>query len=228
MSFELKVWGDFALFTRPETKSEPVSYPGIIPTAALGILESIFWKPEFKYQINSAKVLNPIRFINLKINNVHKRINPADILKREKEWEFIAPDYRTQRNYTLLRDVAYVLNFDIVLEEHTQSPFCKYQEQLTNRVDNGRCFFRPFFGCREHVAYFEWATGKETVAPELNHITIDMGTVPTCVSFVPCDSRKDFYNKATINPKTGERGFKPGYMQVKHKNLKIENGIIIF
>ena len=229
MSLQLKVWGDFALFSRPETKSEPQTYPAIIPTAARGILESIFWKPEFHYQLHQAKVLNPIKFLELKINNVDSRINPKDVINWSinKTGGFISSQHRTQRNYVLLKNVAYVIEFDIVLEPCTKNGLRKYLKQFSDRVENGRCFQRPFFGCKEHVAYFEWATGEEKVAPELLHLTIDMGAVPYDVSFTPSETNQRFYNQ-TFDKQTGERGFKPGYMQATYKNLKIDNGIIVF
>ena len=43
----VKVWSDYACFTRPEFGAERVSYPVMTPSAARGVLEAIFWKPEF-------------------------------------------------------------------------------------------------------------------------------------------------------------------------------------
>ena len=42
----VQVWGAGALFTRPEFRVERLTYPVMTPTAAIGILESIFWKPD--------------------------------------------------------------------------------------------------------------------------------------------------------------------------------------
>ena len=59
---EVKVWGDFACFTRPEMKVDRVTYPVITPSAARGVLEAIFWKPEFQWQIEEIRVseTNPL------------------------------------------------------------------------------------------------------------------------------------------------------------------------
>ena len=38
MSIRMKVWGDYACFTRPEMKSERVSYDVMTPSAARGIV----------------------------------------------------------------------------------------------------------------------------------------------------------------------------------------------
>ena len=37
----VKVWGDFACFTRPELKVERVSYDVMTPSAARGVLEAV-------------------------------------------------------------------------------------------------------------------------------------------------------------------------------------------
>ncbi|MBI4027668.1 MAG: CRISPR-associated protein Cas5 [Verrucomicrobia bacterium] len=47
----IRVWGDFACFTRPEMKVERVSYPIMTPSAARGVIEAIFWEPQMYYLI---------------------------------------------------------------------------------------------------------------------------------------------------------------------------------
>lgn len=41
MSIQLEVWGDYALFTRPEMKVERVSYDIMTPSAARGLVEGV-------------------------------------------------------------------------------------------------------------------------------------------------------------------------------------------
>ena len=38
---QMEVWGDYALFTRPELKVERVSYDVMTPSAAQGIIEAV-------------------------------------------------------------------------------------------------------------------------------------------------------------------------------------------
>jgi len=45
MPISLEVWGDYALFTRPEMKVERVSYDVMTPSAARGLIEAIYWHP---------------------------------------------------------------------------------------------------------------------------------------------------------------------------------------
>ena len=40
MPISLEVWGDYALFTRPEMKVERVSYDVMTPSAARGLIEA--------------------------------------------------------------------------------------------------------------------------------------------------------------------------------------------
>ncbi|HLZ22738.1 MAG TPA: type I-C CRISPR-associated protein Cas5c, partial [Ktedonobacterales bacterium] len=72
---ELKVWGEYACFTRPEMKVERVSYEVMTPSAARGILEAIFWKPEFQWQVREIRVLKPVRFFSIRRNEVNNRAN---------------------------------------------------------------------------------------------------------------------------------------------------------
>ena len=66
----LHVWGDRALFTRPEMKVERVSYDVMTPSAARGIVEAIHWKPAIRWVIDRIQVLNPIRFDTIRRNEV--------------------------------------------------------------------------------------------------------------------------------------------------------------
>ena len=59
-ALEVKLWGEFACFARPEMKVERVSYPVMTPSAARGALEAIFWKPEVAWNIEEIRVLRPV------------------------------------------------------------------------------------------------------------------------------------------------------------------------
>ncbi len=62
---EVKVWGEFACFTRPEMKVERVTYPVMTPSAARGVLEVVFWKPQFTWRVDEIWVLKPIRYFSI-------------------------------------------------------------------------------------------------------------------------------------------------------------------
>jgi CRISPR-associated protein Cas5d len=157
MSVQLEVWGDFACFTRAEMKVERVSYDVITPSAARGIVEAIYWKPEIRWQITRIRVLNPIRFTSLRRNEVGSKI-PAGTVKtamksgRGSLGMYIEDD-RQQRAATILRDVKYVIEarFDI---RGGESNAGKHLDQFNRRARDGRCFQRPYLGCREFPADF--------------------------------------------------------------------------
>ena len=75
MSICLEVWGDYALFTRPEMKVERVSYDVMPPSAARGLIEAIYWHPGLRWVIDRIHVCKPIRFTNLRRNEVKSKIS---------------------------------------------------------------------------------------------------------------------------------------------------------
>jgi len=155
---KLKVWGDFACFTRPEMKVERVSYDVITPSAARGILEAIYWKPAIRWVIDRIHVLNPIRFMNIRRNEVASKIPLGNIKKAMKGGQsplelFIESD-RQQRAAMILRDVAYVIeaHFEYTSEEDNNDG--KHLDEFNRRARKGKCFNQPYFGCREFPAHF--------------------------------------------------------------------------
>lgn len=153
----LHVWGDFACFTRPEMKVERVSYDVITPSAARGILEAIYWKPEIRWHIERLHVLKPIRFTSLRRNEVASKAparNVAEAMngKRGSLALYVEED-RQQRAATVLRDIGYVIEaqFEIVGGEMNVA---KHLDQFRRRARDGRCFHRPYLGCREFACDF--------------------------------------------------------------------------
>jgi len=100
--FCIEVWGDYACFTRPEMKVERVSYDVITPSAARAVFEAIFWKPAIQWKVKKIEVLNPIRWISVRRNEVGR-------LMSEKSNEIFIEESRQQRAGLFLRDVAYRL-----------------------------------------------------------------------------------------------------------------------
>ena len=149
----VKVWGNGALFTRPEGKVERVSYPLMTASAARGVLEAILWKPEFRYRISSISVLNSPVFHSIVRNEVNSK---ASITKKfmEQPEDMYADEMRQLRHNFYLKDVAYIIRAEIVLQPDTQHPVEKYEAMFTRRVQKGQCFSRPYLGTREFSANF--------------------------------------------------------------------------
>jgi CRISPR-associated protein Cas5d len=151
----IKVWGEYACFTRPDLKVERMTYPCMTPSAARGILDSILWKPEFTWHIQKIFVLNPIKFASIKRNEINKKQGTTPI---------IIENDRAQRNSIILKDVAYIIEASIFQKEFdANNPTKKYIEMFNRRVRKGQCWRRPYFGTKEFAA--EFALPTETDIP---------------------------------------------------------------
>ncbi|OAA19958.1 CRISPR-associated protein, Cas5d family [Frankia sp. EI5c] len=148
----VQVWGEGALFTRPEFRVERMSYPVMTPTAAIGILESIFWKPEFEWVPIAIEVLRPIRQFSLRRNETHDLPSFADAVGRGRRVDTVAN--REQRAAMCLRDVAYRIHAHVELRPHATKNTTAYRDQFRRRVDRGACFQQPYLGTREFPASF--------------------------------------------------------------------------
>ena len=155
---KLRVWGDYALFTRPELKVERVSYDVMTPSAARGILEAIYWKPQIKWVVDRIHVLRPIRFENIRRNEVSKRASADGSTMAGKKIACIFADdskTRQQRASLVLRDVEYVIEAHFKFTGHEDCNEGKHLDIFKRRAKKGQCFHRPYFGCREFPVLFE-------------------------------------------------------------------------
>lgn len=156
----LEVSGDFACFTRPEMKVERVSYDVITPSAARAIFEAIFWKPAIRWQVTTIEVLNPIRWISVRRNEVAKVfVGPTAKQMRGESGEsmgFAVEDERQQRAGLFLRDVKYRIHADLVFDQSKdpESNYGKYAAMFERRAQKGQCFNQPYLGCREFSCAF--------------------------------------------------------------------------
>ncbi|WP_457576782.1 type I-C CRISPR-associated protein Cas5c [Desulfomarina sp.] len=153
----LRVWGDYALFTRPEMKVERVSYDVITPSAARGILEAIYWKPAICWIIDRIHVMRPIRFENIRRNELANRVsvNNRDMQGDRPVCHYIEDD-RQQRASMVLRDVEYIIEAHFELTGTEDNDPGKHLAIFERRVKKGQCFHRPYFGCREFPVNFSW------------------------------------------------------------------------
>jgi CRISPR-associated protein Cas5d len=148
----VQVRAEGALFTRPELRVERVSYPVMTPTAAAGVLDSIFWKPQFRWVLVKIEVLRPIRQFTLRRNETHDLPSLADAVGKGRRIDTAAN--RDQRSALCLRDVEYRIHAQVELAEHADKDEAAYREQFRRRVNRGACFQQPFLGAREFPAAF--------------------------------------------------------------------------
>ena len=159
---KLRVWGEYACFTRPEMKVERVSYDAMTPSAARGILEAIHWKPAIRWIVDKIHVIRPIKFDNIRRNEVAGKIpkpNPATIMQTGKRLFYLVDDgdNRQQRASTLLRDVEYVIeaHFELTEKAGAEDNEGKHLSIFQRRARKGQFFHQPCLGCREFPAFFE-------------------------------------------------------------------------
>jgi len=168
----LKISGDYALFSRPEMKVERVSYDVITPSAARGILEAIYWKPQIRWIVDEITVLNPICFTNIRRNELASKIpvkgatgvnaamrDPSIVLEMPIE------AHRQQRASMVLKDVAYIIKahaavIDCRIEKGSDpvpenEAVGKHLDMFKRRARKGQVFHQPYFGCREFPVSFE-------------------------------------------------------------------------
>lgn len=187
----VRMWGPFACFTRPEYATERVSYPMITPPAAVGVLSSIFWKPEFDWIVTRIWVLTEPQWVSMTRNEVKKRATPGgriDVLED-----------RTQRHNLFLRDVDYVVFARPSLRPHTSDPVAKYRDQFRRRVERGAFFSPPYLGLREYAASF--APVDLSATRPLSGLTVPIGPMSLDLGYHGDDgslTEPEFFN-ATVS-----------------------------
>lgn len=168
----LEVWGDYACFTRPEMKVERVSYDVMTPSAARGLIESIYWHPGIRWVVERIHVLSPIRFTGVRRNEVKSVVSLSKaktVMERGSGELYLDASQDIQQRATLmLRDVRYVIeaHFDMVPEKaaNGDNPG-KFQDIITRRIAKGQFYHQPYFGCREFPAHFA-PCGEIPACPE--------------------------------------------------------------
>ena len=156
----LEFTGNFACFTRPEMKVERVSYDVMTPSAARACFEAILWKPAIRWHVRKIEVLKPIRWINLRRNEVEGVVSTRNVETAMKsgtgDLGLYIEDERQQRAGLFLRDVAYRVHADMEFkrEGDPSDSATKYQEMFERRAAKGQCVNQPYLGCREFAAWF--------------------------------------------------------------------------
>ena len=160
MGVKVKVWGVFALFSRPELKVERCSYDVMTPSAARGILDAIYWHPGLKWVVDKIYVRKPIQFTSVRRNEVKSKVLASSVLQAynggEKPLYISSKEEIVQRASMLLCDVEYVIDAHFEMTERanaTDNPG-KFKDIIMRRLRRGECFHMPYFGCREFPAHF--------------------------------------------------------------------------
>ena len=196
--FCLEVSGPFACFTRPEMKVERVSYDVMTPSAARAVFESVLWKPAIVWRVQSIEVLKPIRWINLRRNEVSAVVSTRNVQQAMAAGSgtlgLYIEDERQQRAGYFLRDVAYRIYADLSLAPSCTEPLMKYTEMFTRRASKGQCVNQPYLGCREFAADFRLVTAESQPATPIPD-TRELGWMLHDLDFTyPSDPQPRFFN----------------------------------
>ncbi len=221
-TFCLEVWGDYACFTRPEMKVERVSYDVITPSAARAVFEAIFWKPAFCWKIKKIEVLNPIKWVNLRRNEV-------GAVASDKSTGILIEDNRQQRAGLFLKDVRYRIHADLSFippskrkesinplpdylvdsaekneltghklnDVHPNENPAKYNSMFERRAKKGQCFFQPYLGCREFSCFFKLVDPEKELANPIPE-TRDLGFMLYDLDYSDQNDTKPAFFKAKI------------------------------
>ncbi len=203
----LRVFGERACFSRPEMKTERVSYDCITPSAARGILDAIHWKPAMRWRVDRITVLNEIHFESCRRNELSGVIAPRSVQAARRTG---APIYqeigesRQQRATLLLRDVDYLIDahFEMTGKGSEEDTPEKHYNIFLRRARAGQCFHRPCLGCREFPAGFSLIEGEERPPSFYRGAENDLGWMLYDIDF--------------------ERGMQPGFFRAAMKDGAIE------
>jgi CRISPR-associated protein Cas5d len=202
-TIRVRVSGDYACFTRPETKVERYSYPVMTPSAARNILDAICWRPQMRWVVTRISVLKPIRTLSVLRNEVQSKLSPSSV----KRWMVDSSKYEpliagagngtdgTPRNTTLLRDVAYWIDaYPLVFDRSGDNTEQKYVAMMDRRVAKGQCFQRPYLGCREFAAEFSPQLPDDKPIPE----SMPIGRMLYDIAFLGGDNRAVFFDAQLV------------------------------
>lgn len=209
MSVIVECWGDYAIFTRPEMKAERVSYDVITPSAARGIMDSIYWHPGMKWIIDRITVCNPIRFVNIRKNEISaigSLRNAYSSIRAQKEISGIDGTERVQRSSMFLKNVRYIIEAHYEVENDANRD--KVYGIVTRRIKHGKCYSTPYFGQRECSAYFKECETIPECPEELKGV-IDLGMMLYDM---------DFSNKEMASPRFFHAKLYDGVLNVPSRN----------
>lgn len=202
----LEITGELACFTRPEMKVERVSYDVITPSAARSVFEAILWKPAIRWHVWRIEILKPVRFMNLRRNEVGSKVSTSNVAKAMNGSDIDLaiyaddPTERAQRASLLLRDVAYRVHADLEVRTDRNDPMPpqKYHAMFERRAANGQCVNQPYLGCREFAARVRLVTDPATEPAPIAD-TRDLGWMLHDLDFTdPADPQPVFF-RAQMN-----------------------------
>lgn len=200
---KVHVWGDYALFSRPEMKVERCSYDMITPSAARGLLEAIYWHPGMRWVIDRIYVRKPIEFTSIRRNEVQSKVQCRNVLTvmngGDKSLYISTKKDIAQRAAIILTDVDYVIDahFEMTEMANESDNTGKFKDIIVRRLKNGKCYHTPYFGCREFPANFELYE-KNSVDTAFANVQRDLGYMLYDMDYSDPDDIQPIFFRAVL------------------------------
>jgi CRISPR-associated protein Cas5d len=184
-TYRVRIRGEWACFTRPELKTERMSYHVITPSAARGVVEAVLWKPAIRWRVHRIAVLKGIKFASVKRNEVNRVVpvnNARKMMRGEDVPDYFADDDRAQRNAVVLRDVDYHvdISFAMTARAGAEDNVAKFDEMFRRRLARGQQHMAPYLGCREFPARIDPARDDD---PAPIPVDFDLGRMLLDIDF---------------------------------------------
>lgn len=202
--FCLEVSGDYACFTRPELKVERMSYEVMTPSAARAILEAILWKPAITWRVTRIDVLEPIRWMSLRRNEVGSKVSTRVVQAAMRgaagALALYVDEDRQQRASLLLRKVRYRIHATLALSPNAfpDASIAKYAEMFRRRATRGQCVNQPYLGTREFDCRFRLIDDASQEAAPINE-TRELGLMLYDLDFAGPAATPMFFRAALAN-----------------------------
>ena len=223
MGIKVKIWGDYALFSRPEMKVERCTYDVITASAARGILDAIYWHPGFKWLIDKIYIQKPIRFTSIRRNEVNSKILESSVkrvLNGSKEKLYLSTkDDIAQRTSIILKDVEYVIeaHFEMTPSANESDNPAKFIDIMKRRIKKGQCFHTPYFGCREFPVRFAPCDDEKIFTAYEDEEERDLGYVLYDMDYSDPKDIKPIFFRAIM---------RRGTLDIKEAREAIKKGIL--
>ncbi|MGO9113127.1 MAG: type I-C CRISPR-associated protein Cas5c [Thermoguttaceae bacterium] len=195
--YEVRIRGQLACFTRPEFKTERLSYEVLTPSAARGVLEAILWKPAICWHIRRIRLLSPVQFVQFRRNEVNSRVATPKAAAASRTGagidDYFADEDRAQRNTVALQDVDYAVDAEMVMTSRAGSDDNprKFDEMFRRRLERGQFHSQPYLGCREFPAIVEPYRGDP---PPQEEESRDLGLMLHDIRYSAAGNQAVFFN----------------------------------
>ena len=144
--------------------------------------------------------MKPIRFINIKRNEIEHKISKDSIIKEISGKGEVYIDRTKEaklRSTTMLRDVHYVIeaHFEMTDKANASDNPGKFQDIIKRRLRRGQAYSQPYLGTRECTAHFGlWEGGEIPTISE----TRDLGLMLYDLDFSDLNDIQPMFFRAKL------------------------------